>query len=207
MNANLHPDRSLLWRVAAGKASLPEINDVQSHLQFCDSCVQDFDSLSHENEPPLVDSPNATHANALNETPHVDSGDLSPGIDSDELGSDLTSDPTFLDQIGFVCVGYANAWRKGKKPRLEDFLKLAPSEAHPALFINLLNIEITARRIAGDAPQISEYTPQWSEYASEIRDLFLAPAPSPLDNAEILKKAENRPRSGPWSVGSETIVS
>ncbi len=197
MNANLHPDRSLLWRVAAGKASPPEISDVQSHLQFCDSCVQDFDSLSHESESPLVDSPNATLANAVNATPHVDSNELSPGADSNEPGSDLTSDPTFLDQIGFVCVAFANAWREGKKPRLEDFLKLAPAEAHPALFINLLNIEIAARRVAGDSPQINEYTPQWSEYASEIRDLFLAPAPSAADDAAILEKADSRARSGP----------
>ncbi len=197
MNANLHHDRSLLWRVAAGKASPPEISDVQSHLQFCDSCVQDFDSLSHESEPPLVDSPNATHANALNETPHVDSGDLSLAVDSSERGSDLTSDPTFLDQIGFVCVAFANAWREGKKPRLEDFLKLAPADAHPALFINLLNIEIAARRVAGDVPQINEYTPQWSEYASEIRDLFLEPAPSAADDAASLDDAVNRERNGP----------
>ena len=60
-------------------------------------------------------------------------------------------------------------WRSGQKPDLNQYLELVPEASRPALFSELLSLELDYRREAGEAPQDSDYLAKFPQFAEQIQ--------------------------------------
>ena len=112
------------------------------------------------------------------------------------------------DRIDAICDEFEQKWIAGGRPALEKWLKLVPSEQHPALVRELLNVELDHRRGLGEAPQRDEYESRLVRFSSILQELF---RDSKLGSGqkrarqnvqESLEKAETRSRSPESSVAA-----
>ena len=78
----------------------------------------------------------------------------------------VDGDPTEaeFEQIVKVCDGFEAQWRRGERPRIEVFLARNPSLPRPALFRELLALELELARAEGSAPTADEYRARFSEW-------------------------------------------
>jgi hypothetical protein len=71
-----------------------------------------------------------------------------------------------LDEI---CDRFEKAWLAGQRPQLEGYLGDLREPARPALFAELLRLDLHYRRQQGDAPTEAEYARRFPEYTDLIR--------------------------------------
>src|SRR5262249_40927418 len=62
-----------------------------------------------------------------------------------------------VDRLDAACDAFESAWRRGNRPRLEDFLEDAGGTESGELFRALLALELDLRRIDGERPSPHEY--------------------------------------------------
>jgi WD40 repeat protein/tRNA A-37 threonylcarbamoyl transferase component Bud32 len=75
---------------------------------------------------------------------------------------------------------FERAWKKGLRPRIEDYLAEADESRRPPLLEELLRVECELRRRAGEMPGREEYAPRFPEQAAVIDAIFAA-GPMPSD--------------------------
>ncbi len=199
MNSNAHPDRDTLWRVAVGKAIEREIETVVSHLELCETCAREFDSLSLDNDPAVANLLGMAKANSVVRTRSVVADTIPPvGLAGKALFPLGNPHHAVLDDIDRVCQDFATAWRMGDKPGLDEFLAMVPPEARQTLFVKLLNIEITKRRAAGEWPEVDEYLALWPEFASQIRELLSMSTIDYQDQSSVHGELRTPSPAGPF---------
>jgi serine/threonine protein kinase len=71
------------------------------------------------------------------------------------------------------------AWKKGSRPRIEDFLANEPEPRRPPLLVELLRVECELRARAGESPTPDEYRRRFPEHD----DVVDCPSPSPSGDA------------------------
>jgi serine/threonine protein kinase/formylglycine-generating enzyme required for sulfatase activity len=87
-----------------------------------------------------------------------------------------------LERINQACERFEDAWKKGERPRIEDYLGISDTPAHLELFRELLLLEIDYRHNAGESPSRSEYIQRFPDMLSVIEALDFEPLPAhPLD--------------------------
>jgi eukaryotic-like serine/threonine-protein kinase len=64
---------------------------------------------------------------------------------------------TQFGQILAVCDRYEAEWKAGRRPRIEDYLDEVPEPGRPALWHELLVLELVYRRLRGERPGPEEY--------------------------------------------------
>jgi hypothetical protein len=94
-------------------------------------------------------------------------------IDSD------SNEPTLIERLEQVCDEFESHWRSGRRVRIEDFLVQVPAAARPAVFRDLLSLELTYRRLAGESPSAAEYSARFSEHEALVEAAFSAPLEQP----------------------------
>src|SRR5439155_25535180 len=67
---------------------------------------------------------------------------------------------------------FESAWRAGQRPRIEDHLGSLPEPARAVLLPELLELELSGRRRAGEAVRPEEYRQRFPEHAALIGSLF-----------------------------------
>src|SRR5829696_8795409 len=67
---------------------------------------------------------------------------------------------------------FESAWRAGQRPLIEDHLGSLPEPARTALFPELLELELSCRRCAGESVRPEEYRQRFPEHAATIGALF-----------------------------------
>ncbi len=77
-----------------------------------------------------------------------------------------------FDQIEAICKDFRRQWRKGPRPRLEDFLGAVDPNVRENLFRNLLHMDIEARRRVNEPPSSDDYIAQFPDFARIIRQAF-----------------------------------
>jgi eukaryotic-like serine/threonine-protein kinase len=94
-----------------------------------------------------------------------------------------------------VCGRFEAAWRKGDRPRIEDFLVDCPAENRRALLGELLLLEADCRRESSEQPSAEDYFGRFPDEVELIKDVFSqegtqyridgpgAPLPPPPDGA------------------------
>ncbi len=91
---------------------------------------------------------------------------------------------TLLSELNNVCDAFEDAWRAGRRPRIEDFLDGRTERDRTVLFQMLMEIEIELRREAGERIDPDDYVNRFDAYADVIRTMF---ASTSLDVANELK--------------------
>jgi WD40 repeat protein/serine/threonine protein kinase len=90
---------------------------------------------------------------------------------------------------------FEQAWKKGPRPRIEDFLATVEESCRPPLLEELLRVECELRRRAGDEPNEEEYRRRFSDYAQVVRNAF-SPAVGRSRTAGRAGKAESTHADG-----------
>ena len=77
-----------------------------------------------------------------------------------------------FDLISSVCHDFRSEWKRGNRPRIEDWVHRVPEPAQPQLFQNLLDVEVKILRRIGDSASSSDYLQRFPQFASQIRQVF-----------------------------------
>jgi len=83
-------------------------------------------------------------------------------------------DPTMVEfeRIVKVCDSFEAQWRRGERPRIEEFLGRNPSLPRPVLFRELLALELELAQAAGNAPTADEYRARFPDLIQGLEDVF-----------------------------------
>src|SRR5262245_54004058 len=71
-------------------------------------------------------------------------------------------------EVEAVYQRFESAWRAGQRPVIEDHLSSLPEQAQPVLFPELLELELSFRRRAGETVRPEEYRQRFPEHAALI---------------------------------------
>jgi serine/threonine protein kinase/dienelactone hydrolase len=82
-----------------------------------------------------------------------------------------------IQEIDPVCDRFEADWRARRKPRIEAYLFEVSESARPALFQELLRVEIACRRGQGETLLLREYEQRFPRHAEWIATLLDAPLP------------------------------
>jgi hypothetical protein len=88
-----------------------------------------------------------------------------------QAGGDSLSPPR-LERIDQICDRFEHAWDAGPRPRIEDYLSQVPKSERPALFRELLSLELVYRPQNGEVPVAEEYLHRFPEHGELIGDIF-----------------------------------
>ena len=64
---------------------------------------------------------------------------------------------------------FERAWKKGTRPRIEDYLKEVEEQQRPRLLDELLKVEIELRRKVGEQPTLEEYHDRFPAHSDRRR--------------------------------------
>src|SRR5262249_48620842 len=67
---------------------------------------------------------------------------------------------------------FESAWRAGQRPPIEDHLGSLPEPARTVLLPELLEVELSCRRRAGEIVRPEEYRQRFPEHAALIESIF-----------------------------------
>jgi serine/threonine protein kinase len=84
--------------------------------------------------------------------------------------------------IDEVADRFAEAWRAGSRPRIEDFLTGPTETGRATLLVELVCVEVVHRRASGEEPALAEYLARFPENAPAVEAGFEAargPGPAP----------------------------
>ena len=77
--------------------------------------------------------------------------------------------PTADARIDETCGHFMSEWQSGHRPRIEDALEIGPTSDTIALLRNLLVLELSRRRLEGEAPTPGEYQARFPAACSAHR--------------------------------------
>src|SRR6266542_3404093 len=75
-------------------------------------------------------------------------------------------------QIEAAYQRFESAWRAGQRPSIEDHLGSLPEPARTVLLPELLELELSCRRRAGETMHPEEYLQRFPEHAALIESIF-----------------------------------
>ncbi|HEV3024762.1 MAG TPA: serine/threonine-protein kinase, partial [Pirellulales bacterium] len=81
---------------------------------------------------------------------------------------DATAESTRRQVVRRICERFADAWKGGHSPRLEDFLAEAPDDERATLFNELLRVELCHRAGSAQEPLVEEYQARFPAFADCI---------------------------------------
>ncbi len=117
--------------------------------------------------------------------------------------SQLDLEQLKLDDIELVdaaCESFQLRWHNGPRPRIDDFLVGFPDEIQAPLAVELIELELSLRRGAGESPAISEYCERYPCWCDAIKSLDATSA----DSVARPSKAIELPKEIPgYDLGEE----
>jgi predicted Ser/Thr protein kinase len=136
-----------------------------------------------------------------------------------------TSDPLSLalkQQLDQVCDRFEDAWRRGGRPAIEDYLSDVPGRLLPALLRELVLLDAFYRRVHGEHPVPEEYAarfrevpPEWLQEVITKRTLRGQPPPAAMVDSAVVGDTrtyhptpapETPPAATPRRVGKYEVV-
>jgi serine/threonine protein kinase/formylglycine-generating enzyme required for sulfatase activity len=85
---------------------------------------------------------------------------------------------------------FENAWRAGRKPRIEDYIHDLPGAQRGPLLSNLLNVELALRLASGEKPTVDEYERRFPRDVALVRPAFVRAGcltPEWIDRFRVLR--------------------
>jgi serine/threonine protein kinase/formylglycine-generating enzyme required for sulfatase activity len=89
-----------------------------------------------------------------------------------------------------LCDDFEDAWRRGCKPRIEDYVCDLPEPQRGQLLSNLLGVELELRLAGGEKPTFDEYERRFPLDAALVRTAFVdaeCQAPEWIDRFQVLR--------------------
>ena len=80
--------------------------------------------------------------------------------------------PAMVALMEQACDRFEAAWKAGERPVLDDFLSAIPPEGRPALFRDLLALELVYRRRGGERPEPEEYRARFPAWDATVHACF-----------------------------------
>lgn len=99
---------------------------------------------------------------------------MNPVVRTDDY---LTVDEAL--RLDKVCDRFEAAWQAGPRPLLEDFLRDQPDPARRVLLGDLLHVDLSYRRRAGEGPSLEEYRRRFPQEAELVAAIFAQEAAAP----------------------------
>lgn len=125
--------------------------------------------------------------------------------------ADRSGDPTrILTPLEICCSEFLEAWQRGGRPNLADFLARSGSDDRALAFAKLLELEIRRRRLLGEDPTLEEYRrqfPEWTRIIEEVHAQSLKSSDSFAGReTEVVRSdgGKSRPRVPDKPIGSTT---
>src|SRR5262249_33416350 len=84
-------------------------------------------------------------------------------------GNDISS-PERIDQL---CDAFEAEWINGSRPRIADFVDRLPTGEQPALFYELMLVDLEYRHKAGERPSRQDYLGDYSRFADQAPPAYL----------------------------------
>ncbi len=75
-------------------------------------------------------------------------------------------------RIDEICRQFEAAWQQGSKPNLENYLEGLTGPIRETVFRDLLSLEVSYRRRAGEHPTDSEYQTRFPQYSDTVKGVF-----------------------------------
>ena len=95
-------------------------------------------------------------------------------------------------RINRPCEAFDEAWGKGQRPRIEDFLGAAADGQQQVLLFHLVRLELELRRGQGETPATAEYQERFPGHGELLARAFadartapVVPAPTPEELPEV----------------------
>jgi eukaryotic-like serine/threonine-protein kinase len=111
---------------------------------------------------------------------------------------------TLLGDLNELCDAFEDAWRAGKRPRIEECLEGRAAPLRTVLFQMLLEIEVELRREAGERIDPAEYVNRFETYSDMIRTMFASTPTDVGTEVKIPSTAEALPSSAPSNLQMTT---
>jgi serine/threonine protein kinase len=107
---------------------------------------------------------------AMNSSPPGTPNAAAPESSTDETAGDSIP----FDQIITLCERFKAERQTGGRPSIESYLDRVAEDARPALFRNLLALEVDIRRHCHEQPSVDDYLARFPQFGVIIGDLFAA---------------------------------
>ncbi len=93
------------------------------------------------------------------------------------MNDEAMDDASFGRRIEELCDRFEAAWKahirgEGPRPQIEEFLPQVDSSDCPALFRELLPLDVAYRKQVGEVPVPEDYEQRFREYREDIQDVF-----------------------------------
>ena len=103
---------------------------------------------------------------------------------------------TWVDQ---VCDRFEDAWHAGQRPRLEDYVALAPADQALALLHELILADVHFRQQAGEEPRPEDYQPRFPALdATWLAEAVAVRVPMHPGSTQSLTKSSEFAGPAPW---------
>ena len=129
-------------------------------------------------------------------------------MNEDQPRGPIRATRSLLEHVDRACDAFEDAWRAGRRPRLEEYLVATSEHERPALLRELLAAELELRYAGGERPELGEYRTRFREYGKLIDLIFdaataahaTAPSFEPGDTS-----AQNEADTEQWLPGIELL--
>jgi hypothetical protein len=78
-------------------------------------------------------------------------------VTADSSLDSASAAPEAARRVDDICTQFERAWKRGDRPRIEDFLDVTAEGERPALLSELIALEVELRLSRGEDPKPSEY--------------------------------------------------
>jgi serine/threonine protein kinase len=112
------------------------------------------------------------------------------------MSADSAGDTGPLSEIDSARDRFEAEWRSGRRPCIEDYLAQASERARPALFGELLKLELYYRCERQEVPVLEEYQRRFSDFADQVRAVFQHNGLSSRPQAGMHIHANGSPKPG-----------
>ena len=119
------------------------------------------------------------------------------------LPDDSGLTPELIGLLDMACDRFESAWLTGGRPALEEYLATMPAVGRPALFRELLSLELGFRRRHGERPEPGEYRARFPAQGAAVDAAFTTardqaePAPRPHRGSIATRVWIRAPRGWP----------
>jgi tetratricopeptide (TPR) repeat protein len=100
-------------------------------------------------------------------------------MSDDQATMDGDPPKTLAELWDRLCDRFEGDWKAGRRPEIEAFLTAMPESGRPALFRELLGLELAYRAAMGQRPSRDEYDARFPGFAALVRSVFDSTRPDP----------------------------
>jgi serine/threonine protein kinase len=92
------------------------------------------------------------------------------------------------NEIDELCDEFESAWLRAEHPDISEFLQRVDSELWPALFVELVRIDMEYRSTLGESPTVKEYVNRFPQFEQVLVELVVAASPSSIQRLAEIKE-------------------